>query len=66
MCGWRDGFMVKNTDCSSRRPGIDSQDYLQLQSQRIQCPLLDAIGTAHMWCTHIHTSKTLIHICMYP
>ena len=33
-----------------------------LQFQRMQCPLLASPGTAHTWCTYVHSCKTTTNI----
>lgn len=40
---------------------VVTHSHLQLQFQRIQCPLLVSIGTACTWCINMYVSKTLIY-----
>lgn len=63
---WRDGSVVKSSDCSCRGPGSHFQHSLIaiLQLERIGCSLLTSMGTT-CTCAYIHTCKTHIHIKLY-
>lgn len=61
---WRDGSSVNSACSPSKRPEFSSKHLFQLahnrlyrQLQRIQCPILASLGTAHM--THINNNKSL-------
>jgi hypothetical protein len=53
--GWRNGSVVKSTDCSSKGPELKSQQShggSQLSITKICCPLLECLKTATVY-THI-------------
>jgi hypothetical protein len=69
--GWRNGSVVKSTECSSRGPRFDSQNphncpWFQIQGNPM--PSSDFCRTqVCMCCTHMHVGKTHTHIymCVY-
>lgn len=67
--GWRDGFVIKSTDCSSRSPGFSSQqpdDSSQPYVFPVPGDMKPSSGLlshqTHMWCSDIHSGKTP-HTC---
>lgn len=77
ILAWSNDSTIKNTNCSSRGTGFNSQHPLRwlttiwyLQSQVMQYTLLVSPGNACICWTDIHSGKTHIHtkqiiICTY-
>jgi hypothetical protein len=53
VMGWRDGSVVKSTDCSSGRPGFNSQ-YPLGSLQLSVSPRSDALTQIHVGTTPMH------------
>jgi hypothetical protein len=54
--GWRDGSVVKSTDCSSRDPEFDAQQ----PHGGSQPPVMGS--DALSWHTGVHADRTVIYI----
>lgn len=58
--GWKDGPVVKSTGCSFRGSGSITYTHKTAVTSVSGAPTF--MGMAYMWCTVIHTGKTLIHL----
>lgn len=57
--GWRDGSVVRSTDCSSRGPEINSQ---QPQTSHIEVSQTSVMGSDFLfWYEEIHEDSTFIY-----